>query len=102
MLVLLLIAVQAGPPAPAAPPARIDLRPLATPQRCSSGGDGEIVVCARPRDSDRLAKIPERYVEPRLRPEVRVLGGKASARAEQRGTLSGSAPALMFDFTLPF
>lgn len=100
LLVALMIAPQAAPPPTA--PARIDLTRPATPAGCGSAADGEILVCARPRDADRLPRIPERYIDAKLRPEIGVLGGKASVRAEQRATLAGSAPALMFNFTIPF
>lgn len=64
---------------------------------------GDIVVCARPSDLLLdLAKLAPIF-EPRdFRPETSVLGGTARARVEQRETLSGSAPAVMFDFLRKF
>lgn len=85
-----------------------DLERVARP----AGGCGalqlgdDIVVCARLNLIPRLADLEDLeavYGPKPFRPEVAVAGGHASARVEQRSVVSGqNAPALMFDFKLPF
>lgn len=62
----------AGPPTPA------DLtpkKPLPVAIRCGEPDEsGDIVICARGKDANRLPQLPDRYVRVPARAETRVFG----------------------------
>lgn len=63
----------------------------------------EVVVCARMTDLLPSLDAQAARFEPKpFRPNVKMLGGEGSVRAEQRGTIMGSAPAAMATFKLRF
>jgi hypothetical protein len=107
MLFAMVVAVQsaevAGPPVPA------DLRPAKLRVAARSCGEpdesGDIVVCARAKDTDRLPRIdPNRYVQAPPRAETELLGkARLSLEAEQ-GTLPNgqSSPRAMVRLKMPF
>ena len=65
----------------------------------------DIVVCARLKLNARLPDLQnlEAIYGPKpFDPRVNIAGGVGSARVEQRTLPGATAPALMFDFKLPF
>ena len=104
MRLAMMMAMQAvsGPPVPA------DLRPVkpapvATP--CNQPDDhGDIVVCARARDADRLPRLDgSRYADTPVRAATTIGRVGLVAEAEQ-GTLPNgqSSPRAMLRLKLPF
>ncbi|MCU6455626.1 5'-nucleotidase [Sphingomonas sp. A2-49] len=101
------LALQAAPVA--GPPVPAELRPARAPAPavpCGSRDDGgDIVVCARARDADRLRPVAEgTYARRPLRAETGVAGKlRVAAEAEQGVLPNGqSAPRAMMRLKLPF
>jgi hypothetical protein len=101
-MVALQAAQVAGPPAPA------DLtlkKPLPAALRCGEPDEsGDIVICARGKEANRLPKLPDRYVRVPARAETRIFGNaRLSVEAEQGSLPSGqSSPRAMVRLKLPF
>ena len=105
MRLAMMMAVQAvsGPPIPA------DLRPVKpTPVSTPCGepaANGDIVVCARARDADRLPRIdPDRYAGRPVRAETGLVGKMRMSAAAEQGTLPNgqSSPRAILHFRMPF
>lgn len=103
LAVMMAMQAVAGPPVPA------ELRPVrptpvATP--CNEpDAQGDIVVCARARDADRLPRIdPDRYAGRPVRAEAGLVGKMRMSAAAEQGTLPNgqSSPRAMLHFKLPF
>ncbi len=103
MRLAMMVALQvAGPPVPA------DLRPAKPAAAAVPCGEpdaaGDVVVCGRGRDADRLRPVdPDRYADKPVRAATRIGNARLVAEAEQ-GTLPNgqSAPRAMLRLKLPF
>ncbi|MFN3433167.1 MAG: 5'-nucleotidase [Sphingomonas sp.] len=103
MRLAMMMALQvAGPPVPP------ELRPAKPATAAVPCGEpdaaGDVVVCGRDRNADRLRPVdPDRYAERPIRAATRIGKVGVSAQAEQ-GTLPNgqSAPRAMLHFKLPF
>lgn len=90
MLLLVLLALQAGPPIGPEPSRRSI---LSVKRECPTAEAGdEIVVCARPDDEFRLKPLPERYQAGVPRAEFG-LPGDAKAVAETEQGAAGGFPS---------
>jgi len=106
MRLAIMMALQTAPVA--GPPVPLDLRPVRpapvqTP--CGEPDDhGDIVVCGRARDADRLPPFdPTRYAEKPIRANTTIGKARVSAEAEQGSLPNGqSAPRAMLRLKLPF
>ena len=106
-LMAMALAMQAAQVAGPAVPA--ELRPAPTPAPAARCGDpdddGDIVVCARGRDADRLRPVDDRaYARRPLRAETGVVGKLRMAAEAEQGVLPNgqSAPRAMVRLKLPF
>lgn len=106
MRLAFLMALQAAPVA--GPPLPVELRPikpLADASRCGEPDDaGEIVVCGRARDSDRLPRLDtDRYARAPMRASTAIGKVRMAAEAEQGALPNGqSSPRAMLRLKLPF
>lgn len=102
MVAWLMVGLQAaGPPAPVTP------MKLQIAKPCPAATEtGDIVVCARSNEADRLRPLPEKYVRRDGPPkaEVRVFGdAKLAAEAEQGADAQGGPiNRAMIRLKLPF
>ncbi len=105
MRLAMMMAMQAvaGPPVPA------ELRPVkarpAVAAPCGVPDDsGDIVVCARDKDADRLRAVDDtRYAEKPIRARTTIGKVGVAAEAEQGVLPNGqSSPRAMLKFKLPF
>jgi hypothetical protein len=63
----------------------------------------EVLVCARMADMPKSLAEQAVIFEPKpFRPKWKMLGGEGGVALEQRGTIMGSAPAVMGTFKLKF
>lgn len=108
MRLAILMALQAAPVA--GPPIPADLRPVKpapvpASRPCGTPDDrGDIVVCGRRSDANRLPRLDDtRYAERPLRATTTLGKARLSAEAEQ-GSLPGgqSAPRAMLRLKMPF
>ena len=84
MLLLVLLAFQAGPPAEPSPAPKLSMRREC---RADQAAD-EIVVCARSDEEFRLRPLPDRYERRAPRAEFDLGGAKLAPEVEQ-GSVGG-------------
>ncbi|MCP3735999.1 5'-nucleotidase [Sphingomonas sp. RP10(2022)] len=102
LAIVMAVQAMAGPPVPA------DLRPAKPALPAVPCGEtdarGDIVVCARARNADRLPRLDaDRYAQQPIRAATGIGKVRVSAEAEQ-GTLPNgqSSPRAMLRLKLPF
>ena len=87
------------------PDERFDLKAAISPDACRPGADGEIVVCAKPRDDAKHRLAPNATLGPvfdekPLRAETGILGGAASLGIVGETVMVGGAPSNRMMFRL--
>ncbi len=107
MVIALLMLSQAiaGPPAPASPPARIDLMAQARQSCEAATASNDIVVCGDPEGDAqyRLKPLPDRF-EPSGPPRAEMAIGNTKASVETESVQLGGviSKRLMVRLKLPF
>ncbi|MEH3157841.1 MAG: 5'-nucleotidase [Sphingomonas taxi] len=105
MRLVMMMAMQAAVAGPSLPAELRPAKPAAPARPCGeTDAQGEIVVCGRDREADRLRPVdPNRYAEKPIRATTHIGKVAAAAEVEQGGLPDGrSAPRAMLHFKLPF